>query len=258
MCYKSAHIKNECTDGIMNENPSLYVQVVINDNERLPRNSPVLETVANDMCVLKDQNQETEKQDEEEDTDDTVDEESPSEKSVKVKSKNNIKRKMVRFDSNKYSEMIRKYFRLACESCSLPFDTFDNAKEHHKKVHKRSGHLQCCDKKFSLTKSFRVLEHCKWHENPLAFMYVLLFKGNNSVIIINIYFRCVICKKSYYNAEGLRDHMSFIHSSDEERHFKCDLCPKMFMRRHLLNTHKKMRHITIDDKKFKCPKCGQR
>lgn len=54
-----------------------------------------------------------------------------------------------------------------CDVCDSPFESFIDAKRHHLEEHEQTGYMNCCGKRFS--KLYRIMQHCKWHENPNAF-----------------------------------------------------------------------------------------
>lgn len=145
--------------------------------------------------------------------------------------------KKIRIEAVKNNAIVRKHFKMLCDLCEFPFDTFLIAKKHHLDVHKQKGYLMCCDKKFS--KLYSVLQHCKLHENPQAF-------------------QCKHCAKNFLGSSGLRDHLHTVHASADEKIFLCDLCPKSFALEYMLTKHKRMQHVSDEDKKFACDICGQK
>lgn len=145
--------------------------------------------------------------------------------------------KKLRIEAVKNNALVRRHFKMCCDICDVPYDTFVDAKKHHLDVHKQKGYLMCCEKKFS--KLYSVLQHCKWHDNPQAF-------------------QCPKCTKSFSGSSGLRDHLHSVHASADEKTFLCDLCPKSFALEYMLTKHKRMQHISDADKKFSCDICGQR
>lgn len=56
---------------------------------------------------------------------------------------------------------------IGCDVCKCSLDTFHDLGSHFRKVHGRSGSVNCCGKKYF--KKFRLLQHCLWHVDPKKF-----------------------------------------------------------------------------------------
>lgn len=63
--------------------------------------------------------------------------------------------------------MIQNYFDMNCDLCDAKFTLFGDAKQHYKRIHKKSGYITCCTKKFF--RRGKVIEHILYHQNPLTF-----------------------------------------------------------------------------------------
>lgn len=62
-----------------------------------------------------------------------------------------------------------QYVQMKCDVCSddRQFDSFADIQTHFIDVHRQSGYIICCNRKFR--RIGRVLQHCTWHDNPEAF-----------------------------------------------------------------------------------------
>lgn len=63
--------------------------------------------------------------------------------------------------------VIGEYFDMKCNLCEFWFSSMRDANLHHRRQHKQTGYLICCDRKFR--SSVKVREHCEWHRNPEMF-----------------------------------------------------------------------------------------
>lgn len=61
-------------------------------------------------------------------------------------------------------DLIRRYIPLFCGECGVTYDTFVEARKHHRLAHDQRGYLECCGKRF--VKKGLAVQHCMWHENP--------------------------------------------------------------------------------------------
>lgn len=84
-----------------------------------------------------------------------------------LQNKNSTKR--VLLDTPANDLLIQKFFTMVCEICTQSLQSFAHAKEHFQSVHQRSVSLRCCQKPF--TKLYRMVQHCRWHEDPNAFRF---------------------------------------------------------------------------------------
>ncbi|XP_049542355.1 transcription factor grauzone-like [Anopheles darlingi] len=116
-------------------------------------------------------------------------------------------------------DLIRTYYDMRCEICSVELDTFAKLQRHFKNEHSERGYVRCCDK--VLTKRSQVLEHIRMHEGSL---------------------RCNLCQKSYKCNRTLELHKLIYHAKKEDKPFKCDKCHQAYPRQHLLTAHLQ-RHV---------------
>jgi hypothetical protein len=80
---------------------------------------------------------------------------------------------------------MRKFADMACDLCGEDFTTMADAMGHYRTVHRTTGYLKCCDKKFK--KRCRLLDHV-----------------NN--VHLNYTFTCEICGKSFGSEIYLKRH----------------------------------------------------
>lgn len=66
-------------------------------------------------------------------------------------------------------KMVLKYIQLKCDLCcdEQEFDTYTEVRIHFLEAHKQKAYFICCNQKF--TRLGRMIQHCKFHENPEAF-----------------------------------------------------------------------------------------
>lgn len=139
----------------------------------------------------------------------------------------------------KQDEQIREIFSMKCTICKaddVTFATWTEARVHYRKVHKTSGYLMCCDKKFS--SRYAILEHVLRHVNPKAY-------------------QCSQCDQICSNKFSLKSHIDAAHEPTDTRPHKCSLCPKSFVKAGVLKVHMLNRHPQ-NDEEFPCDKCGKR
>lgn len=66
------------------------------------------------------------------------------------------------------SILLLKYVQLKCDLCSdRVFRSFPDVQRHFWDEHEQNGYVRCCNRKFR--RLARILQHCRWHENPEAF-----------------------------------------------------------------------------------------
>lgn len=66
------------------------------------------------------------------------------------------------------SILLLKYVQLKCDLCSdREFRSFPDVQRHFWDEHEQNGYVRCCNRKFR--RLARILQHCRWHENPEAF-----------------------------------------------------------------------------------------
>lgn len=124
-------------------------------------------------------------------------------KSTKViRNKNPTKR--VLLDTPVNDLLIQKFFAMVCEICTEPLQSFAHAKNHFQSIHQRTVSLRCCQKPF--TKLYRMVQHCRWHEDPNAFRFeyttklkchtklylIVIFLFALDVSNVNVHFKMVI------------------------------------------------------------------
>lgn len=64
--------------------------------------------------------------------------------------------------------LLLKYVQLKCDLCSdRTFRSFSDVHRHYWDEHEQNGYVMCCNRKFR--RLARILQHCRWHENPEAF-----------------------------------------------------------------------------------------
>ncbi|KAJ6641733.1 Transcription factor grauzone [Pseudolycoriella hygida] len=124
---------------------------------------------------------------------------------------------------------IREFFRMACEICGHPFETFRKATNHYREAHNTQGYLICCGRKY--TRRGCALRHIQYHLDPNLF-------------------RCDQCGKQFSDERFLKAHIEN-HEPLNLRAFKCDLCPKSFTREFKLISHKEFVHCPVQ-----CDDCG--
>lgn len=70
------------------------------------------------------------------------------------------------------SILLLKYVQLKCDICSdREFHSFSDVQRHFWAEHDQNGYVRCCNRKFR--RLARILQHCRWHENPEAFKYAI-------------------------------------------------------------------------------------
>lgn len=80
------------------------------------------------------------------------------------KTEKEVKSALRKSMEEKNTEIIRQYCSMICSLCPIEFTSFTHVKVHYRTVHKLSGFVECCKKKY--TKLCRILEHCSRHFNP--------------------------------------------------------------------------------------------
>lgn len=66
------------------------------------------------------------------------------------------------------SVLLLKYVQLKCDLCiDREFESFSDVQRHFWAEHEQNGYVRCCNRKFR--RLARILQHCRWHENPEAF-----------------------------------------------------------------------------------------
>ncbi|XP_037044348.1 transcription factor grauzone-like [Bradysia coprophila] len=216
-------------------------------------------TQATDITISKEENWECNNYnddkscDENDDKSSVSDEEHPSIKSKNEKARDDSKARNVRqpskiagktcnwhsrTDKEKQDAQIRELFSMKCELCTdddVVFETLLRARQHYRSVHKISGYLTCCGKKFH--RRHLVLNHIRNHVDPDAY-------------------RCDQCGKRFQNKFRLRNHIDN-HVPLDSRAHKCSLCSSSFGRESLLRLHMKSKHESKTGEKFPCEKCGK-
>lgn len=71
-------------------------------------------------------------------------------------------------------QFLLKYVQMKCDLCSdnHEFNNYSDVRVHFLEVHQQKAYFICCNRKF--TRIGRLLQHCKFHEDPEAFKYVFL------------------------------------------------------------------------------------
>lgn len=66
------------------------------------------------------------------------------------------------------SILLLKYVQMKCDLCTeREFPSFSDVQRHFWAEHDQNGYVRCCNRKFR--RLARILQHCRWHENPEAF-----------------------------------------------------------------------------------------
>lgn len=66
------------------------------------------------------------------------------------------------------SILLLKYVEMKCDLCTQrEFPSFSDVQRHFWAEHDQNGYVRCCNRKFR--RLARILQHCRWHENPEAF-----------------------------------------------------------------------------------------
>lgn len=91
-------------------------------------------------------------------------------KSKTMRKKRGRKQVNVPIDDNTM-EFILKYIQMKCDICSdeHEFDNYADVRLHFLEAHNQKAYFICCNRKF--TRLGRLLQHCKFHEDPEAFKY---------------------------------------------------------------------------------------
>ncbi|XP_011293767.1 transcription factor grauzone [Musca domestica] len=131
-----------------------------------------------------------------------------------------------------YDDFLKKHFKIACQKCDQPFETFKLYIKHCRQVHKERGHVICCDTKFQFRKY--LVDHIQYHLNP-------------------DYFKCNHCGKQFTARSYLRIHKEL----HEDGKFACNLCDKKFPRNYMLQRHQRKMHSPQPAKSLPCEDCGK-
>ncbi|XP_075168097.1 transcription factor grauzone-like [Haematobia irritans] len=130
-----------------------------------------------------------------------------------------------------HDKFLQEHYKITCNKCQLPFDTFPLLCKHYSKEHNERGFVTCCEMKF-FDRSLLV-DHINFHLNPE-------------------YFKCKECGKVLTQRRCLWAHMKL----HEEKKFCCDICDKKFVQKSKLERHK-LTHLPQQEKKFPCKECGK-
>lgn len=132
---------------------------------------------------------------------------------------------------NEYDSFIAEYFKLTCDLCQNPLQTFAELQSHFDEIHEIRGYVMCCGNKY-ISRSLLV-DHVSCHLNPE-------------------YFKCPHCPEIPTLRKDYKAHMK---SHDEELH-SCDVCKKRFQNKYFLQTHKRI-HVPEEERKFLCTVCDK-
>ncbi|XP_013116977.1 transcription factor grauzone [Stomoxys calcitrans] len=149
-------------------------------------------------------------------------------------SKSNVARKSYyqpKTNRLEHDKFLQEHYKITCNKCNLPFDTFPLLCKHYSKEHNERGFVTCCEMKF-FDRSLLV-DHINFHLNPE-------------------YFKCKDCGKVLTQRRCLWAHMKL----HEEKKFCCDVCDKKFVQKSKLERHK-LTHLPQQEKKFPCNECGK-
>lgn len=130
-----------------------------------------------------------------------------------------------------HDKFLQEHYKITCNKCHLPFDTFPLLCKHYSKEHNERGLVTCCEMKF-FDRSLLV-DHINFHLNPE-------------------YFKCKVCGKVLTQRRCLRAHMKL----HEEKQFQCNVCNKKFFQKTILERHK-LTHLSQHEKKHPCSECGK-
>ncbi|XP_061400992.1 transcription factor grauzone-like [Musca vetustissima] len=130
-----------------------------------------------------------------------------------------------------HDKFLQEHYKITCNKCHLPFDTFPLLCKHYSKEHNERGFVTCCEMKF-YDRSLLV-DHINFHLNPE-------------------YFKCKECGKVLTQRRCLWAHMKL----HEEKKFCCDVCDKKFVQKSKLERHK-LTHLPQQEKKYPCSECGK-
>lgn len=156
------------------------------------------------------------------------------EKKSSSESKSNVPRKSYyqpKTNRLEHDKFLQQHYKITCNKCHLPFDTFPLLCKHYSKEHNERGFVTCCEMKF-FDRSLLV-DHINYHLNPE-------------------YFKCKDCGKVLTQRRCLWAHMKL----HEEKKFCCDVCDKKFVQKSKLERHK-LTHLPAQEKKFPCNECGK-
>lgn len=132
---------------------------------------------------------------------------------------------------------IREYFNMKCDICNdIEFTTFAETRQHYRNVHKISGYLKCCSRRFH--RRYTLLNHIHYHLNPDAY-------------------RCDPCGRRFHDKNALKSHIDN-HAPIDSRAHKCDLCTKSFTKAATLRVHVRIQHSSEKGESFPCDKCNKR
>ncbi|XP_055701743.1 gastrula zinc finger protein XlCGF26.1-like [Phlebotomus papatasi] len=130
-------------------------------------------------------------------------------------------------------ELVKKYLGFRCDLCPEDCRNYYRLKFHYRTVHKVTGYVICCGKKFT---TLGVLTtHLQLHANPEAF-------------------KCSMCAKTFLSERTMRFHVESCLKPIEKCSFVCDQCPKVFPSAKRLYFHRRY-HASEDEKRFKCQDC---
>ncbi len=159
----------------------------------------------------------------------------------------NFKRKLRRTasDTNRSAKIAKgdaqicEIFSMKCNMCNdvdVQFKTWQEVRNHYRKVHNTDGYLVCCGRKF--VTRYLIMEHVLRHLNPTIH-------------------QCDQCDKICANKYALKSHMDAAHAPRDTRLYKCSFCPSSFVKAGVLKVHVLNQHSESGEQ-FPCEKCGKR
>ncbi|XP_055855575.1 zinc finger protein 665-like [Episyrphus balteatus] len=140
--------------------------------------------------------------------------------------------------SQQFDSLIAAHTNLFCNECNKPMKNFKELKKHFKLIHKTTGYMICCKRKFF--RASDLVDHINLHLNP-------------------DYFKCDECDKRLSSRYSLDFHKKTCHVTEEEKtSFKCKHCSRKFLTQSVRDKHEETHELNeTEEKTYFCTECGK-